>query len=98
MKKFSSVFSCFHTDIMNKYISPVQQKISRKHIFSEKLHHYSHLMKQFFFLNGSWIDENSVVRTIHRSWTHDSSFSLCRPIHCEGGNIRGKFPNTLFVL
>src|SRR6218665_3745544 len=28
MKKFSSVFSCFHTDIMNKYIFPVQQKIS----------------------------------------------------------------------
>src|SRR6218665_346566 len=27
MKKFSSVFSCFHTDIMNKYIFPVQQKI-----------------------------------------------------------------------
>src|SRR6218665_1192352 len=27
MKKFSSVFSCFHTD-MNKYIFPVQQKIS----------------------------------------------------------------------
>ena len=22
------VFSCFHTDIMNKYIFPVQQKIS----------------------------------------------------------------------
>jgi len=30
MKKFSSVFSCFHTDIMNKYIFPVQQKISGK--------------------------------------------------------------------
>src|SRR6218665_913948 len=30
MKKFSSVFSCFHTDIMNKYIFPVQQKISWK--------------------------------------------------------------------
>src|SRR6218665_99151 len=28
MKKFSSVFSCFHTDIMNKYIFPVPQKIS----------------------------------------------------------------------
>src|SRR6218665_3561000 len=28
MKKFSSVFSCFHTDIMNKYIFPVQKKIS----------------------------------------------------------------------
>src|SRR6218665_1771816 len=28
MKKFSSVFSCFHTDIMNKYIFPVQQKVS----------------------------------------------------------------------
>ena len=24
MKKFSSVFSYFHTDIMNKYIFPVQ--------------------------------------------------------------------------
>ena len=48
MKKFSSVFSCFHTDIMNKYIFPVQQKISGKfpgnfpkHIFPEKLHHYT---------------------------------------------------------
>ena len=28
MKKFSSVFSCFHTDIMNKYTFLVQQKIS----------------------------------------------------------------------
>jgi len=28
MKKFSSVFSCFHTDIMNKYIFPVELKIS----------------------------------------------------------------------
>ena len=30
MKKFSSFFICFHTDIMNKYIFPVQQKISWK--------------------------------------------------------------------
>src|SRR6218665_2465920 len=47
MKKFSSVFSCFHTDFMNKYSFPVQQKISGKfpgnfpkHVFPEKLHHY----------------------------------------------------------
>jgi len=39
MKKFSSVFRCFHTDIMNKYIFPVQQKFSLeifRNIFFQK--------------------------------------------------------------
>src|SRR6218665_1002970 len=44
MKKFSSVFSCFHTDIMNKYIFPVPQKISGN--FPE---HFLQIFRNIFF-------------------------------------------------
>ena len=44
MKKFSSVFICFHTDIMNKYIFPVQQKISGN--FSEN---FLEIFRNIFF-------------------------------------------------
>jgi len=29
-----------------------------------------------------------VVQSLNRSWTHDSYFSLCKPIHWGRGNDR----------
>jgi len=52
MNKFSSVFSCFHTDIMNKYIFPVPQKISGN--FPEN---FLEIFRNIFFRKGyitSW--------------------------------------------
>src|SRR6218665_1306295 len=34
-----------------------------------------------------------IVQSVNRSWTHDSYFSLHRPLH--GGIVRGKCPDTL---
>jgi len=39
-----------------------------------------------------------IAGSVTRSWTHDSYFSLCTPIHrgeeCPGRNVQGGCPDT----
>src|SRR6218665_866542 len=71
MKKFSSVFSCFHADIMNKYIFPVQQKISGN--FPEN---FLEIFRNIFF-------RKSYITTIDKSIS--KSHSIVWSLHSVGG-------------
>src|SRR6218665_1314318 len=84
MKKFSSVFSCFHTDIMNKYIFPVQRKIFLK--FSET-YFFGNATSLMHTYVSSFPGEEFKPEFLNLTVWHLLNFWCC-VVHSEVGHCR----------